>query len=113
MADSDSTSAARPIRGNCFMYAGRRMLAEPDDTTAIVIHGTYEVFPGYRDVHGWFEKGALCWGLADPRLHPGGAVPLQGDLGDSPGGSSGGVLRDTEHRAFAGVRQGAGGEGDC
>jgi hypothetical protein len=54
-------SNPRPIRGNCFQYAGKRMLAEPDDTTALVVHGIYEAFPGHRDVHGWFEKDGVAW----------------------------------------------------
>lgn len=47
------------IRGNCFQYAGKRMLAEPEDTSARVVHGTYELWPGHRDIHGWFEKDGL------------------------------------------------------
>jgi len=48
-------------RGNCFEYAGKRMLAEPKATSARVVHGTYEVAPGWRDAHGWFEKDGLIW----------------------------------------------------
>lgn len=47
--------------GRCFEYAGRRMFAEPEDSDARVVHGTYEVAPGWRDVHGWFEKDGLVW----------------------------------------------------
>jgi hypothetical protein len=40
------------------------MMAEPDDTSALIVHGTYELRPGLsgiRDVHGWFEKDGMCW----------------------------------------------------
>jgi hypothetical protein len=51
----------KPKPGDCFHYAGRRMLAEPEDTSARVVHGTYEAFPGHRDIHGLFEKDGLVW----------------------------------------------------
>lgn len=41
-------------------------MAEPKDTSARVVHGTYDVGAGFsdrehRDVHGWFEKDGLVW----------------------------------------------------
>lgn len=57
--------AAGAVRGNCFQYAGKRMLAEPKDTSARVVHGTYELMLisryAIRDIHGWFEKDGLVW----------------------------------------------------
>jgi hypothetical protein len=60
------------MRGNCFQYAGKRMLAEPEDTSAVVVHGTYEAWPGHRDVHGWFEKDGFAWDWQTHGCTPGG-----------------------------------------